>query len=119
MLNLSTVKNSIFVLYYIALCIVFVGKIANWFLHFDHAINALLNTTMFILIGIFFLYASFIYEEIMVKAFILFSGVFLITTSFFELNIFLSIIKFICLLGPLILMKFIGNDEKDEALSTD
>ncbi len=89
-------------------------KIANWFLDFEPAVNLVINTTMFILIGISFIITGFSWKTKWKKLLFYVSGVLLISHSLFPEGTILDIAMIFAIVGPIILLKF-GKDPIPES----
>lgn len=99
--------------------IVLIGKISNWFLHYDDYINDILNTTMFIMIGVAYFAGGFIWEKKWVNIAFLISGSFLIIMNFIGDFTGKSIIGIACILTPIIIARFLPLDEDEKQTAED
>lgn len=99
----------------ILIALVLIAKILNWFLHFNHTTNQILNTIMFSLIGIAYIVMGTVWSNRFVKISITACGAFLIVMNFFNDHIALNIIGIACILTPVLIARFHKdpNSEKE------
>lgn len=98
-------KNNLLLVFKVLLILVLIAKISNWFLSYPPEINKGINTAMFTLIGIAYIVMGIIWDGKLVKAFILFCGLFLIIMNFFSGD-FVNILGIACLLTPMLIARF-------------
>lgn len=106
-------KNILLKAFRFLILIILIGKISNWFLHYSDETNQMLNAGMFTLIGIGYLMGGFIWKKKLTNIIFLVCGVYLIVMNFindFSLN---SIIGIICIVTPLLIVRF-SPEETDE-----
>ncbi|TKB95556.1 hypothetical protein [Pedobacter cryophilus] len=115
MKNTAIVKKSAMVIFRITLGIVLGGKILNWFLDFSDETNQILNIGMYCLIGIMYLFFGSVWSNKWVNAVFIICGLYLIIMHFFDKNEIISFIAFICMLTPLLIVRFypLEDDEKE------
>ena len=107
-------KNNTLKIYGILIGIVLVGKISNWFLNYSDETNKILNTAMFCLIGIAYMVFSWTFDKIILKLALAICGTYLIAMNFIPDFSWNSIIGIICIVTPMIIGKFLPNEENDE-----
>ncbi len=107
-------KNNTLKIYGILIGIVLVGKISNWFLNYSDETNKILNTAMFCLIGIAYMVFSWTFDKIILKLALAICGIYLIAMNFIPDFSWNSIIGIICIVTPMIIGKFLPNEENDE-----
>jgi hypothetical protein len=81
-------------------------KISNWFLNFDTETNEIINTVMFVFIGLFYILMGFQFVHKGMKTLLLVSGVYLIIMNFITTNFLVSIIGILLILIPLLIFRF-------------
>jgi hypothetical protein len=96
-------RNMIFAVFKILIAIVLFSKVLGLILNFSPEINQIINVTMFILIGISYLVAGYIWDNKIYKAIFIMCGLYLIIMNFFQNIVVLDILGIICILTPLIL----------------
>lgn len=106
-------------IYLIFLAIILVGKISNWFFNYSDDTNAILNTVMFSVIGITYLIMAWAFEKALVKGIFVLCGVYLIVMNFIPAYSWNSILGIVCILTPLIIVKFLTQDDSEEDLIVD
>lgn len=121
MKNTAIVKKAALLIFRIALGIVLAGKILNWFFDFSHETNQILHIAMYSLIGIMYLFIGFIWDNKWTKLIFIVCGLHLIIMHFFDKNEIISFIGFICMLTPLLIVRFspLEEDEKELAKKLD
>jgi hypothetical protein len=98
-------KNALSVLG-ILVAIILLAKISGWFLNYSEKTNIIINSLMFIVIGIYYLIFGIALTELKLKITLIISGIFLICMSFLPNNIVLSIIGMACMIIPMLLAKY-------------
>ena len=93
-----------------AIGIVLIGKVLNWFFHFNKQTGTLLNIAMFCLIGIFYVLVARGWTNKLIKYIFLFCGIFLIAMNFIPEHIIINIAGIICILTPLLIARFSKSD---------
>jgi biotin transporter BioY len=99
-------KKNIFSVLGILIAIILISKISGWFLTYSEKTNTIINSLMFIVIGIYYLIFGIGLTELNIKITFILSGIFLICMSFFPNNMVLSIIGFACIIIPSLLVKY-------------
>ena len=107
-------KNNTFKIYSILIGIILVGKISNWFLNYSDETNKILNTAMFCLIGVAYLAFSWAFDKLLLKIIFAICGIYLILMNFIPNFSWNSIIGIICILTPMIIGKFLPEEDDDE-----
>jgi len=112
-------KNNTLNIYRILIGIVLIGKISNWFLNYGDETNKILNTAMFCLIGIAYLAFSWAFDKKILKLVLTICGIYLIIMNFIPDFSWNSIIGIVCILTPMIIGKFLPEeeDENEEKVS--
>lgn len=111
---LKYLKDNAFNFYRVAILVVLVGKISNWFLNYSDETNKIINTTMFCLIGIMYLFFSWALDKIIHKLILGVCGLYIIIMNFIPSYIWNSILGIVCLIVPLIIGKFFLPDLDDD-----
>jgi len=106
-------KKTFFIIFLILCGIVLIAKISNWFLNYSDETNQIINTVMYSLIGIEYIAAGFIWKGNLYKAIFIACGLYLIVMNFFDKNTILEIIEIICILTPILIIRF-SRDETDK-----
>ena len=109
-------KKILFIVFRVLITIVLIGKISNWFLNYSDETNKILNASMFTLIGIAYIVAGYVWDTKLIKITFLVSGVYLMVISFvtdFDLKPILGIV---CILTPMILVRFSPEEPDEEEL---
>lgn len=97
--------------------IILIAKISNWVLQYSPETNKVINAAMFILIGLAYIVAGFIWNKKMTNMLFLFSGVYLIAMNFIPDFSLKHIIGIICIVTPLLIVYFFPeNDDKKELI---
>lgn len=91
---------------FILLLLVVIGKISNWFLDYGDKTNEILNSAMFILLGIVILAFSFRFKDNIKRIVFVVSGIYLIVMNFIPYFKLRSIIGIVCVLVPLLILRF-------------
>lgn len=99
-------KKILFLIFKIAIALVLILKIANWIFDFSDQTNFLLNTAMFSLIGIAYLYFGFALKVKLISFIMIACGAFLIIYNFIEKSTIITVIGIICLIVPMIIFRF-------------
>ena len=99
----------------IALGVVLIGKISNWFLNYSDQTTAMLNTAMFSLLGIIYIRRALPYKN-WVQFLLITCGIYLIIMNFMERTTFISIIGILCIASPMLLARFYKGDKHKEQL---
>lgn len=109
-------KKILFVIFKVLIVIILIGKISNWFLNYSDKTNEILNASMFILIGIAYFVGGFIWEKKLMNIIFLTCGIYLIVMNFFGDFALKSIIGIVCILTPLLIVRFSpkNTDEIEE-----
>jgi hypothetical protein len=110
----SKTKNALYTVFIILIALVLAGKVLNWILNFSDETNHILNSTMFILIGVAYIVVGFVWDNWLIKTAIITCGIFLIIMNFFESNTILNVIGIVCILTPMLIARF--NKEKNNQL---
>jgi hypothetical protein len=104
--------NKFFIQVFLVLIgIVLIGKISNWFLHYNDFTNQILNIFMFCLLGIAFIITGFSWENKLIKSIFISCGILLITLNFFPKNSILQILGILGILTPMLITKFYKRTE--------
>ena len=109
-------KNNTFKIYRLLIGIVFVGKISNWFLNYSDETNKTLNTAMFCLIGITYLACAWAFDKTILKFVLAICGIYLIIMNFIPDFSWKSIIGIICILTPMIIGRFLQEEDYEEEI---
>src|SRR6056297_1493189 len=111
---LKFLKDKSVQVFYILLLIVIAANISDWFFNYSSETNHILNTAMFILIGIAYLTFSWAFEKTLLKIIFGACGIYVIVMNFLPDYIWISIVGIVCLLIPMIIGKFLPDDEEEE-----
>lgn len=111
---ITFLKKNILNVYRVLLGMVIVGKISNWFLNYSQEINAILNTTMFCLLGIAYLAFSWSYDKKILKVIFAFCGIYLIIMNFIPDYNWNSILGIVCIITPILIGRFLPEEENNE-----
>ena len=99
-------KSALYTLYFSLLALVLFSKIANWFLNFSQATNDLINTAMFCLIGVGYIFLNHqSFNKVWPRVFTTICGVYLIIMNFIPKDTLLYILSIASVVCPLILAK--------------
>ncbi|HRD56982.1 MAG TPA: hypothetical protein PK504_02985 [Ferruginibacter sp.] len=96
--------------------IILIGKISNWFLHYNNNINEILNAGMFTLIGVAYLVGGYVWNNKLIKMIFIVCGLYLIGMNFiqdFELK---SIIGIVSMLTPMLIARFSTKAENKKEM---
>ncbi len=104
-------KKVHYVLFGIIIGLILIGKILNWFLHFDDKTNLYLTILLFCTLGLYYIAESFIRTKTLYKITLLCCGSFLIIMNLFPKNAAIDIIGIICVLIPFFMKR--ANPIKD------
>ena len=107
-------KNNTLKIYRILIGIVLIGKISNWFLNYSDETNKILSTAMLCLIGIAYLAFSWAFDKTILKLILAICGIYLIIMNFIPDFSWNSIIGIVCIITPMIIGKFLPEEEDDE-----
>lgn len=99
-------KKTVFIIFKVLISMVLLGKISSWFLQYGNETNQLLNTAMFMLIGIAYLVAGFLFQKKLTKIIFLLCGAYLIVMNFVGYFGLQSMIGIFCILAPMLLIRF-------------
>ena len=110
-------KKILITIFQILVAIVLIGKISNWFLDYSQETNETINTAMYILIGISYLYVGFLWKKTITKFIFLICGLYLIGVNFMGEFALKSILGIFSMLTPIIIERFSKREE--ESLSED
>jgi predicted acyltransferase len=105
-------RSRLWQIFRIAILMVLAGKILNWFFNFNPFLNYWMNATMFCLIAIAYLFIGFAWDNRFIKAIFIFCGVFLIGMNFLPDQLWRNVVGIACLLGPILIGRFAGNESK-------
>ena len=114
--TLNFFKNNFFKVYRVLIGIVLAGKISNWFLNYSDQTNDIINTGMFCLIGVAYLVFAWAFDNIILKTILATCGIYLIAMNFFPDYIWKSILGIACILTPLIIGRFLPEEEDEGAI---
>ncbi|WP_347174962.1 hypothetical protein [Polaribacter uvawellassae] len=103
----------------VLIAIVLIGQISNWFLDYSPETKQLLNTIMFVLIGLFYTIAGIIFNKKLFKAVFILCGLYIIALNFIEKSPILTIIGIISIILPLLLARFSKEYKEDDELLED
>lgn len=95
--------------------IVLIGKISNWFLHYDDTTNKALNTAMFCLIGVAYLAIAIGFKKLLLNIVFGLCGIYLIIMNFIPDFGFNAVLGIVCVIIPMIIGKFLP---KKDTIST-
>lgn len=104
-------KNAVYMTFTVLIFLVLTGKVLNWFLNFSDDTNRILNMAMFTLIGVAYIVMGYIWDGRFLKIVIATCGVYLIAMNFFSKNIALEIIGIVCILSPMLIVRFYKGKE--------
>jgi len=110
-------RDKAFFVFKVAIFIVLIAKILNWFLDFSDETNAILNTVMFSLIGLAYIVVGLAWNHKFLKAVIILCGVYLIVFNFLERQLALSLVGIACLIIPMII-GVLSPETKEENTTT-
>ncbi|MDZ7755992.1 hypothetical protein [Rhodohalobacter sp.] len=113
---LKFLKNNAIRIFKILLVVVIAANISDWFFNYSSEINHILNTAMFSLIGIAYLTFSWAFDKTVLKIIFALCGIYLIAMNFLSDYDWISIVGIVCLLVPMIIGKFLPDDEEEEDL---
>lgn len=99
-------KKNAFSLLRVLVAIILLAKILGWFLNYNEKTNTIINSLMFIVIGIYYLIFGVALTELKLKITLIISGIFLICMNFLPNSIVLSIIGIACIIIPILLVKY-------------
>ncbi len=118
-LTFKIMKKIAFTIFRIAVAIILIGKILNWFLHFGDQTNQILNILMFGLIGIAYTIAGFLWDKklTLTKTIIICCGLFLIIMNFITEHTILTVIGIICILTPMLIARFTKDESNERKLA--
>lgn len=89
------------------IAVVLIAKMLNWLLNFSDETNFIINSLMFSLIGLAYVVYGIIWDKIIIKLIFLISGLYLIAMNFISKNTFLTILGIICILTPILIIRFL------------
>jgi len=112
--KVNKMKKILFLIFQSALGFIVIGKLSNWIFHFSDETNLILNSSMFILIGVAYLVGAFIWDKKMTNAIFFICGAYLIIMNFIGDSNLKAIFGIICILTPMLIIKFlpVNTDEK-------
>lgn len=93
--------------------VILTAKVSNWFFDFSEPTNDIINTTMFCLIGVAYLYWSINQSNQVYKVFVSACGVYIIVMNFIERSSLMTIIGIVCVLAPMIIFRLDGKSKKE------
>lgn len=110
-------RKIFFIIFRILIGIILIGKISNWFLNYSNETNQILNAGMFTLIGIAYLIGGFIWDKKLTNIIFVSCGIYLIAMNFMSDFGIKSIIGMVCILTPLLLVRFFPEDTDEKELA--
>lgn len=109
-------KKAIIIIFKILIFAVLIGKILNWFFKFNYITNEILNTAMFCLIGIAFIFYGYWWDKKIMKVLLIVCGLYLITMNFIPQSNLVSIIGIVCIILPTLIVRFKKEKNTSETL---
>lgn len=103
MIDMKTALVNIFKIFAVT---ILAAKILNWFLHFSPQTNELVNSVMFILIGIAYLVVGYKFKDTFRRMVMRACGMYLLIMNFLENNTLLTIGGILCLVIPMLMSRF-------------
>ncbi len=107
-------KNTLYPIFRLLISLVLFAKILNWILHFNDETNRILNMIMLIIIGIAYLVIGYMWDSKLTKIIITTCGLFLITMNFLGNNILLDILTIICILTPMLIVRYSTKSKEEK-----
>ena len=99
-------KRSVYIVFLIALGIILLGKILNWFIEFSPVIESVLNVSMFSLVGLLYLAFAWAMDNKLTKLLFFLGGTFLLIYPWIDdPNDILGILAVLIVVLPLLLGK--------------
>jgi uncharacterized membrane protein len=96
--------------------LILLAKISNWIFDYDGQTIGILNTVMFVFLGVVWLVFGFFNDNRKAGAIIIACGLYLMAWSFLPENDFFNVVGILCLLVPVLIGRFQKNKaEKAEA----
>jgi hypothetical protein len=106
-------KKTLLLIFRVLIGIILIGKVSNWFFNYSDETNRIINAAMFTLIGIAYLVGGFIWNKKLINLIFVICGLYLIGMNFITDFSFKSIIGIICILTPMLIVRFLP-EERDE-----
>lgn len=110
--------KTIHLLFILCCGIILICKILNLLFHFSDRTNNILNTMMFCLIGIAYLFAGYIWTNKMAKGILFLCGAFLIIMNLLPETVWITWTGVVCILIPLFIFRF-SKEAKEEKETMD
>lgn len=111
-------KSKLFKIFPILIAIILIAKILNWLFNYNDEMDQILNIGMFTLIGIAYLVGGFIWNKNLTNIIFLISGIYLIVMNFIgDFGILKSIIGIVCILTPMLIIRFSPEETDEEELA--
>jgi hypothetical protein len=104
-------KKVVFTIFQIAIAIILIGKIANWFLDFSDETKRILNMVMFTLIGIAYIVFGYVFDSRLTKTIFIACGAYLILMNYIPSHVIFTILVTICILTPVLIARFSPETE--------
>lgn len=111
---LKNMKKTAIIVFRVLIGLVLIGKISNWFLDYSDETNKILNTAMFCLIGIAYIFVGITWDKKWMKLVFIVCGLYLIVMNFLEPHVMLSIIGILCTLIPILIARFLPAEKELE-----
>lgn len=110
-------KKSLFLIFRVLIAVILIGKISDWFLNYSDETNQVLNAGMFTLIGIAYLVGGFIWQKKLINIIFLICGIYLITMNFIDDFALRSIIGIVCIVTPMLIIRFLPEETEAKELT--
>ena len=107
-------KKVVNIAYSVVLMGVIIAKISNWVFSYSETTNEIINTIMFCLIGVGYIYWAITQTHRLYQILVLLCGMFVILMNFIEKSSYLTIIGIVCLIIPMVLFRLEGKKEEQE-----
>ena len=85
--------------------LILIAIVANWFLHFSAQVNNLIKVSMFIVIGLYYIF-GFTSPNKSIKFIVFFCGIYLILMNFIPKSTMVEIFGIICIVAPMLIRRF-------------
>lgn len=99
-------KQFILVTVSILAILVLMAKMSNWFMDYDEQTAGLINTIMFVVIGLAWCVFGFFREDRKTGAIIIACGLYLMVMSFLPESDILNVVAILCMLVPMLMRRF-------------
>ena len=97
--------------------IILLAEISDWFFNYNDKTNQIIDAAMFSLTGIAYIAGGFIWNKKLTNVIFLICGIFLIVMNFIGDYTFKYVIGTLCILTPMIIVRFFPEETGEKELS--